>query len=185
MKTQRTGFLHDTWRSRQKDEWLTPPSIVTVLGPFDLDPCAPVSRPWDTARHHYTILDNGLNKPWFGRVWMNPPYGRETGKWLERLQDHGNGIALIFARTETRMFFRHIWNDADGILFLRGRLAFFHVDGSEAGHAGAPSCLVAYGRNNVDALQKSHLDGVLVTRWRMTIGILKGSSVESLRGDLS
>jgi len=185
MKTQRTGFLHDTWQSRQNDEWLTPPRIVTVLGPFDLDPCAPVKRPWATAGRHYTIQDNGLNKPWFGRVWMNPPYGRETGTWLQKLQKHGNGIALIFARTETRMFFNNIWSDADGILFLRGRLAFFHVDGTEGGHAGAPSCLVAFGRNNVDALRRSNLDGVLVTGWRRTSWISGSPKKASDGGILS
>jgi len=83
---------------------------------------------------------------------------------------HGNGIALVFARTETRMFFNYIWNDADGILFLRGRLAFFHVDGTEGGHAGAPSCLIAYGRNNVNALRDSKLDGILVTGWNRISG---------------
>jgi len=156
------GFLHDTWISRQKDEWLTPPNLIRALGEFDLDPCAPVRRPWDTAAHHYTVLDDGLKKSWFGRVWMNPPYGRETGIWLKKLKAHGNGIALVFARTETKMFFDCIWNHADGILFLRGRLAFFHVDGTGGGHAGAPSCLVAYGKRNVAAIRKSGLDGVLI-----------------------
>jgi len=168
MKTERTGFLHDSWETRKhgKDEWLTPPNIPRALGQFDLDPAAPVNRPWDTARQHYTIIDDGLKKPWFGRVWMNPPYGRETGIWLEKLRKHGNGIALIFARTETRMFFKCIWPGADAILFLRGRLAFYHVDGTVGGHAGAPSCLVAFGRKNVDALRACKLEGVLVTGWR-------------------
>src|SRR5690606_9975155 len=46
-----------------KDEWLTPPEVLRALGRFDLDPCAPINRPWDMARRHYTILDNGLTKP--------------------------------------------------------------------------------------------------------------------------
>jgi hypothetical protein len=74
-----------------KDEWLTPPEIVRALGPFDLDPCAPIVRPWDTAAQHYTIQDNGLNQPWAGRVWLNPPYGREAIHWMARLAEHGNG----------------------------------------------------------------------------------------------
>ena len=160
------GFLHDTWLSRQKDEWLTPPEIIRALGPFDLDPCAPVKRPWDTARHHFTIKDNGLIQPWSGRVWLNPPYGRHTPLWLSRIKRHGNGIALIFARTETKMFFRHIWTDADGILFLKGRISFFHADGTCGGHAGAPLCLVAYGDGNVEALRNSEIAGVLVTNNR-------------------
>jgi hypothetical protein len=173
MKKQGSGFLHDTWQSRQKDEWLTPPDLVHALGTFDLDPCAPVNRPWETAARHYSVLDDGLHQPWFGRVWLNPPYGRETGIWLERLRKHGNGIALVFARTETHMFFNCIWSDADAVLFLRGRLAFFHVDGTVGGHAGAPSCLVAYGHTNVDALRQSKLDGILMTEWNRTGGVRK------------
>ena len=156
------GFLHDTWESRQKDEWLTPPGIIHALGDFDLDPCAPVRRPWNTAAHHYTVLDDGLKKPWFGRVWMNPPYGRETGIWLNKLATHGDGIALVFARTETRMFFEFIWNGADAIMFMRGRLAFYHASGLQGGHAGAPSCLIAYGDRNIRALKESGIGGALV-----------------------
>jgi hypothetical protein len=58
-----------------KDEWLTPPGLIRGLGEFDLDPCSPIKRPWNTAKHHYSIDDNGLQKKWFGRVWLNPPYG--------------------------------------------------------------------------------------------------------------
>ena len=158
-----SGFLHDSWQSRQKDEWLTPPQLIRALGRFDLDPCAPVKRPWATAKHHYTIRDDGLEKPWFGRVWLNPPYGRQTPLWLARLREHGDGIALVFARTETRMFFDSIWPNADGIAFIRGRLAFYHADGTGSGHAGAPSCLVAYGQSNVTAIRRSGIDAILIT----------------------
>ena len=79
-----------------KDEWLTPPEIIKALGSFDLDPCAPVIRPWPTAQEHYTILDNGLIKPWRGRVWLNPPYG-EIGPWARKLADEcKNRAAFAF-----------------------------------------------------------------------------------------
>ena len=118
--------------SALKDEWLTPPHVIQALGFFDLDPCSPIERPWPTAEKHYTILDNGLIQPWNGRAWCNPPYGLEAAKWLERCVQHGNAIALVFARTETRMFFDHIWPKADGMLFLEGRLYFHHVCGTRA-----------------------------------------------------
>ena len=86
-----------------KDEWLTPPNVIESVGEFDLDPCSPINRPWDTAKNHYNILDDGYNKEWFGRVWCNPPYGKQTHKWLNRCADYGNAIALIFARTETNV----------------------------------------------------------------------------------
>ena len=60
-----------------KNEWLTPPTIIKALGPFDLDPCAPVTRPWPTAAKHYSIEDNGLQQVWFGKIWCNPPYENE------------------------------------------------------------------------------------------------------------
>ena len=76
----------------KNDEWLTPPEILRALGTFDLDPCAPIVRPWETAAAHYTVADDGLSKPWAGRVWCNPPSGREAVKWLRRMRDHGNGL---------------------------------------------------------------------------------------------
>ncbi len=94
---------------------------------------------------------------------MNPPYGRETGRWLRKLADHGNGIALTFARTETAMFHAEVWNRADAILFLRGRLRFYGVDGKPAPNtAAAPSCLIAYGGANDAALAGCGLAGKLV-----------------------
>lgn len=146
-----------------KDEWLTPPEIIHACGPFDLDPAAPVVRPWDMAARHLTMHDDGLTQPWNGRVWCNPPYGRDTQRWLARLADHGNGIALMFARTETDMFFQHVWRKATSVLFIKGRLHFHHVDGRRAAaNAGAPSCLVAYGAPNTAALRTSGIAGRLV-----------------------
>jgi len=146
-----------------KDEWLTPPEIVRSLGEFDLDPCSPIIRPWETAKNYYTVNDDGLSQNWFGRVWMNPPYGQETGKWMKKLVEHNNGISLIFARTETKIFFDYIWDVADAILFLKGRLYFYHVDGSRASaNAGAPSCLIAYGKENVTALEASGILGKII-----------------------
>lgn len=152
---------HQTPYQGATDEWLTPPEIIKQLGTFDLDPCCPAVRPWDTALHHYCLEEDGLSRSWFGRVWLNPPYGPETGKWLSKLADHGDGIALIFARTETAMFFKYVWERASAIMFLRGRLYFHRVNGERAKfNSGAPSCLVAYGRRNVEAMQASDLDGV-------------------------
>lgn len=143
-----------------KDEWLTPRHVLAALEPFDLDPCAPVVRPWDTAARHYTVMDNGLVQPWEGRVWCNPPYGLEAAKWLARCADHGNAMALIFARTETRMFFDHVWPKASAVLFLEGRLYFHHVCGRRASaNSGAPSVLVAYGSANAEILKGCKLHG--------------------------
>lgn len=147
----------------KNDEWLTPPEILRALGPFDLDPCSPVNRPWPTASDHYTVQEDGLSQPWRGRVWMNPPYGSESARWLQRLADHGNGVALIFARTETAMFFDWVWPRADALLFVQGRIHFHYVDGRRAAaNSGAPSVLVAFGQQNADALSRSSIAGAFI-----------------------
>jgi len=80
------------------DEWLTPPELVTRLGVFDLDPCAaPEPKAFVHALENWNLSDkDGLQEPWFGRVWLNPPYGRDTQKWITKLVDHGNGMLLVF-----------------------------------------------------------------------------------------
>lgn len=157
---------HQSANSRT-DEWLTPPGVINALGgsdSFDLDPCSPNNRPWPTARQHYTEINNGLMQSWHGRVWLNPPYSSTViGTWLARMADHNQGISLIFARTETDAFFRHVWNRASAVLFLRGRLNFHYVDGRQAkANAGAPSVLCAYGNDDADVLAKCGIDGQFV-----------------------
>jgi hypothetical protein len=144
--------------------WLTPPEIIEDLGPFDLDPCAaPLPRPWPTARRHIVLPEDGLAAEWEGRVWLNPPYGSETWGWLEKLAEHpGGGIALIFARTETRGFVSEVWGKATALRFLHGRLRFHRPDGTRAGGGGAPSVLVAYGDWAADKLASSQLPGSFI-----------------------
>ena len=159
-ETAGLGFAFD--RTEGREEWLTPPYIINAIGPFDLDPCAPIKRLFDTARSHYTINDDGLAQPWQGRVWLNPPYGDQTIKWVQRLAEHGKGTALIFARTETSTFFPWVWEYASAVMFLRGRVKFYNVDGTQGGSAGAPSCLIAYGAEDGIKLEQSGLDGRVV-----------------------
>ena len=157
---------HESKRS-QTQEWLTPPWILERLGRFDLDPCAPIKRPWDTADRHYTTEDDGLALPWSGRVWLNPPYNN-VDLWLKKLANHGDGIALIYARTETTHFFRCVWGVADGILFLKKRIKFYHLDGTMSDiNGGAPSVLIAYGKKNAECLRKSNIRGAFVGKHKI------------------
>lgn len=145
------------------DEWLTPPSIISALGEFDLDPCSPVDRPWDTAKAHYTILDDGITRDWHGRVWLNPPYGPELGRWLSKMAAHNCGTALVFARTETDAFHRSVWPKACAVLFIAGRLHFYDIRGNRAkANSGAPSVLVAYGITDKCKLKESGIEGRFV-----------------------
>ena len=148
----------------ETDIWLTPKNVLDDLGPFDMDPCAaPEPRPWATASKMVSLPQDGLTEPWEGFIWLNPPYGPRMFEWVQRLALHGNGIALLFARTETSAFMENVFKHATGLLFLRGRLAFHYPDGKRAKNsAGAPSVLVGFGAEAFARLQNSTLAGFLV-----------------------
>lgn len=159
-----SGMSSHQAHGRGENVWLTPPSIIAQLGPFDLDPCFGAPRPWETARQHLGPTDNnglgGLVAPWHGLVWCNPPYDGGAWAWLARCADHGNAIALIFARTEVEQFHRQVWERATAVLFLEGRLFFHHPDGARArNNGGAPSVLVAYGDVAAGRLARCGLRG--------------------------
>lgn len=144
----------------KSDTWLTPPEWIKALGPFDTDPCCPPVMPWPTATTMHSLL--GLQKTWRGRVWLNPPFGQRWPAWVEKLADHGDGIALLPARTETEAFYRLVWGRADAICFVKGRPHFHHADGARAPfNSGAPIALIAYGASNAAALAKADLGIVL------------------------
>ncbi len=144
--------------------WITPKFIIDALGPFDLDPCAADPRPWDCAIVNWS--EGGLDLGWSGCVWLNPPFDRyEVGKWVSKLAEHGNGIALLHARTEAE-WFRPVWHKASAMLFLFDRLHFHYPDGSRAkANSGAPVCLVAFGKICFNRLRKSDLKGAHVENW--------------------
>jgi hypothetical protein len=146
----------------QTHTWLTPPHILDALGPFDLDPCAaPEPRPWRTAAVHWTHEDNALNREWHGRVWLNPPFRLDLcAAFMARMADHNHGTALLFARTETDLFFRFVWERASSVLFLRGRPHFHRPNGVRAAaNSGCPVVLVSYGAADADVLRTCGLPG--------------------------
>jgi hypothetical protein len=156
------GFTHESTYNESK-EWYTPEYIFDALGlAFDLDPCSPGSRvvPWIPALHHLTVEDDGLITPWSGRVWLNPPYGSDTPTWLKKLCKHGNGIALVFSRTDTTWFHKFV-PKADAVCFIKGRVQFIPADKAydyvhnlyePSGGCGAGSMLIAYGEENARAV---------------------------------
>lgn len=147
--------------------WLTPPPVLDAIGgweSFDLDPCASIDRPYPTARNHMTVADDGLRRDWFGRVFLNPPYEVELiRRFLAKMAQHGRGMGLIFARTETQHFQRLILPVCDALFFIEGRLHFHYPDGRRAKHnAGAPSVLCAYGPEDAEILSEIALDGAFM-----------------------
>ena len=132
----------------KSDDWITPEWILAPLGAFDLDPCP---YPWNGV--------DGLELEWEGRVWLNPPFNRyERPKWMRKMQQHGNGIMLIPAATETKAFYDHVWRHADAVCFIKGRPHFNRKDGRPAKYnCGTAICLVAYGKFNAVVLRKANL----------------------------
>lgn len=119
--------------SSASSEWYTPRCIIDAaleaMGGIDLDPCSnSKTDPVVPAKMHYTIEDNGLLLPWHGRVYMNPPYGREIGKWVKKLLDEYRvfncvAIALVPSRTDTA-WFREFKYRYCPVCFVTGRLKF-------------------------------------------------------------
>ena len=72
------------------------------------------------------------------------------------------GIALIFARTETKLWQELVFPVAHAVLFVAGRLRFCHADGTEGESATAPSALIAYSARDVAALENSGIEGFIV-----------------------
>ena len=122
--------------------------------------------PWPTAARMLTEREDGLTAPWAGRVWLNPPFGQQAALWLRRLVQHGNGIALVPARTETAMFYESVWSKADSVCFVKGRPHFHYEDGKRAPfNSGAPIALIAYGTDNAETLYAANL-GANVYGWQ-------------------
>ena len=142
----------------QSNDWHTPPEIFEALNiTFDLDVSMPID-PIDyiPADSYYTEIDDGLIQDWYGTVWCNPPYGRDTYKWLKKFIDHRNGIALVFSRTDTA-WFHELVIKADALLFTKGRIAFLKSGVSSGNSSASGSLLVACGDKSVNALKKSGL----------------------------
>lgn len=146
------------------DEWYTPKEIISSLGVFDLDPCAPIFPLWQTATVMFDKNQNGLTKQWFGRVWLNLPYSRPLiNQFIERMAVHNNGIALLFNRCDSKLFQDNVLPKCSGILFLDKRIRFYRPDGTQGSNPGCGSILVAYGEENLKALKQSSLSGHLLT----------------------
>lgn len=150
-----------TMFAERNDRWLTPLPIIRALGDFDLDPCAAPEH--ETARERWTPeeVGDGLALPWHGRVWLNPPYGRESRVWVERLVEHGTGTALLPVATGTKLWQEVLFPFASAILFYRHRVAFLRRDGAtDEMIAPQASALIAFGPADADALLTSDLPGV-------------------------
>lgn len=138
-------------------EWWTPPSLFEALGlEFDMDVAAPVGGvPWVPAGRSIDKHEDGLSVEWQGMVWCNPPYGPVGARFMRRMVEHGNGMLLVAARTET-VAFQEAMSHANAVCFLRDRLHFIRPDGFQ-GRSGFGSALIAFGWECSNALLRADL----------------------------
>ena len=121
-------------------EWYTPAKYIEparcVLGTIDLDPasCA-LANQTVQATHYYSLLDDGLTKPWFGNVWLNPPYGKGVmalfaTKFLAELPNIKQAIVLVNGPTDPAWF--HALRERCTMdCFTRSRIHFLNELGEE------------------------------------------------------
>jgi len=131
--------------SSAKDTWATPQDFFDAVNAefdFTLDVCALPSSA--KCSRYYTPEDDAFSKPWTGVCWMNPPYGRQIGLWMQRaslapLCWGATVVCLVPARTDTRWWWDYVmcWE----VRFLRGWLRF----GGQPNAAPFPSALVVMG----------------------------------------
>ena len=147
-----------------------------VEGRFDLDPCSPSSDRRTApvkARMHFSTTDDGLALPWRGKVFVNPPYGRQLASWVAKCRaevEAGRAdlvICVVPARTDTKWWHADIAGRAD-IGLLKGRLAF--GDGTQP--APFASALVAWG---CTSLQRVGLTAAFPTAWLISIPAASGA----------
>ena len=129
------------------DDWRTPTRIlepvVTTLGEIDLDPCADDEREVPAA-NHMTKADDGLAQDWFGRIYMNPPYGGVIAAWVDKLIDSYQvgavdaAVALVPARTDTKWMRQFAEYPR---AYIWGRISFSDSDTA----APFPSCAIYLG----------------------------------------
>jgi phage N-6-adenine-methyltransferase len=139
--------------NKKSDCWYTPLHIanlvVQVLGAIDVDPCADNGK-HITAAQHYTFNDDGLTKPWHGRVYMNPPYSC-PGAWMKKLQaefESGRvkeAIALVPAATDTNWLSPLLKTQL--VCFWKGQIKFLDKDYQPRRAARQSHVLVYWGEN--------------------------------------
>jgi site-specific DNA-methyltransferase (adenine-specific) len=141
--------------SSKTDLWATPQDFFDKLNEefqFDLDVCALPDNA--KCERYFTPEMNGLLQPWSGKVWCNPPYGREIGMWIARAYTATKlgyadvVVMLLPARTDTRWFHDFIFQKAE-IRFVKGRLKF----GDSKNSAPFPSMVVVFRK---DVLNDDH-----------------------------
>ena len=139
-----------------KYEWYTPKKFIdaarSTMGTIDLDPASSeIANKVVQATKIYTEEDSGLDHPWTGNIWMNPPYNNSlvnvfTKKLVDDLPNINQACVLVNNATETR-WYQHIVKEADVVCFVKGRIKFLDVNGEATGSSLQGQVIMYFGRN--------------------------------------
>ena len=150
-------MLSPTMFSSESSEHYTPRWLINTLGEFDLDPCSSPDKRVIAKRHCIGLNnEDGLRVVWFGRIFINPPYGKGLDKWVSKglmFRKSSELIYLLPARTDTE-WFHQLARAKPTILFFKGRLKFDTPNGSAKNSAPFPSMLVHVGKNKVEFIER-------------------------------
>jgi len=127
---------NDVMFSSKNNEHGTPDDLYDQLNKefnFNLDPCATPENA--KCKNYFTVKEDGLSQPWTGNVFVNPPYGRSVGKWVQKsyleAQNGATVVCLLATRTDTKWWHSWIWDSEKHrprkgveVRFLSGRLKF-------------------------------------------------------------
>jgi len=154
-QTQVTMFSHESI------EWYTPIEIIElarqVMGEIDLDPASSDEAQANIkARHHLTEKDDGLSLPWFGNVFLNPPYSKTNGRsnqeiWAEKLtaeyqKAHVTEAILLVKSALGYKWFEELWDNWP-VCFVRRRLSFIKSNGDDEGESKQGTALFYIGNS--------------------------------------
>jgi phage N-6-adenine-methyltransferase len=109
----------------RREDWETPPDLFAGYDAefgFTLDAAA--NR--DNAKVENYYSERALEKEWPGVVWLNPPYGKQIGQWVEKAwqesRDGATVVCLVPARTDS--WWWHDYTPQAEVRFIRGRIKF-------------------------------------------------------------
>ena len=156
------------------DEWYTPAEYIEMaratMGGIDLDPasCEEANK-IVMARKFYAKYNSGLDNPWFGRVWMAPPYSSNLiGRFVDKFVSHylskdiTKGIVLVNNASDT-VWFHHLLIHCNAVLFPKGRIRFYGANVEKSGPLQGQA-LFYFGADSNKFAEEFHDSGIALSR---------------------
>lgn len=156
-----------------ENEWYTPPEFIeaarAVMGGIDCDPASSaIANKTVKAEKFYTAEEDGLDKEWGPRVWMNPPYAQPL------IAEFSEGIASRFESGEIQQacvlvnnatdtgWFQRMMLAGNAVVFIRTRVRFLDPDGNPSGAPLQGQCVIYFGENKEEFYNEFSRFGIVL-----------------------